>query len=98
MAFAETLQRLRKRASLSQVQLAEAARVPVDTLRSWEHGRHLPRIDHAFWLARALGVRLQTLVRPADMEAALRETNGNPARSNRVNKAAPPERKARKRT
>jgi transcriptional regulator with XRE-family HTH domain len=56
--FAERLRALRERAGLTQVQLAEAAGVPIGTLRDYEQGRR--RTEPAFRvtvkLAKALGV------------------------------------------
>jgi transcriptional regulator with XRE-family HTH domain len=54
----QRLQELRRRAHLSQSQLARAAEVPIGSLRNWEHGRRTPLLDAAARLARALGVRL----------------------------------------
>ena len=57
----QRLQRLRQAAGLSQPQLAEAAAVPVASLRNWEQGRRLPQLDAAARLASALGVSLDEL-------------------------------------
>jgi transcriptional regulator with XRE-family HTH domain len=70
MAFGQTLARLREAAGLTQMQLAQKAEVSVDTLRHWEQGRHLPRIDDALALADALGVGLEELVLASDMKEA----------------------------
>ena len=56
MSFAETLARLRDAAGLTQVEPAQKAGVPIDSLRRWEQERHLPRVDDAYRLAKALGV------------------------------------------
>jgi transcriptional regulator with XRE-family HTH domain len=68
MSFGETLARLREAVGMTQAQLAQRAGVSIDTLRGWEHKRHLPRIDDAFRLARALGVSLDKLILAADVE------------------------------
>jgi transcriptional regulator with XRE-family HTH domain len=57
----ELLQRLRQAAGLSQPQLAEAAGVPVATLRDWEQGRRAPPLDTAARVAVALGVSIDEL-------------------------------------
>jgi transcriptional regulator with XRE-family HTH domain len=67
MSFGSALQRLREQAGLSQSQLALKASVPIDSLRNWEQGRVLPRIDAVIRLARALGVTVDELV--ADVAA-----------------------------
>ena len=68
MSFGETLARLREAAGLTQVQLAAKAGVSIDTLRGWEHKKHLPRVDDALRLARALGVSLDKLILAQDVE------------------------------
>jgi len=57
----ERLQRLRQAKGLSQADLAARARVPVGTLRNWEQGRRVPRLDAAAAVARALGISLDVL-------------------------------------
>lgn len=68
MSFGQTLAMMREKAGLTQVQLAARAGVPIDTLRRWEQGRNLPRIDDAYKLAKALGVTIDKIVIAADME------------------------------
>lgn len=55
------LQQLRRKAGLSQSQLARAADVPIGSLRNWEHGRRTPLLDAAARLAQALSVSLDEL-------------------------------------
>jgi transcriptional regulator with XRE-family HTH domain len=55
------LQRLRKAAGLSQSQLAQAAAVPIGSLRNWEQDRRMPLLDTAARVASALGVSLDEL-------------------------------------
>jgi transcriptional regulator with XRE-family HTH domain len=57
----ERLQRIRRAKGLSQPQLAEAAQVPVSSLRNWEQGKRIPAFDTAARLAIALGVSLDEL-------------------------------------
>ena len=55
------MQRLREAAGLSQPKLAEAAGVPVGTLRQWEQDRRLPSLEGFIRLANGLGVSLDEL-------------------------------------
>jgi transcriptional regulator with XRE-family HTH domain len=57
----ERLQRLRESLGLTQDQLGRAAGVPPTTLRNYEQGRRLPRLDAAAKLARVLGTTLDEL-------------------------------------
>jgi transcriptional regulator with XRE-family HTH domain len=61
MSFGHTLQELRNRAGISQIELARRSDTSINTLRNWEQDRALPRIDAATRLARALGVSLDKL-------------------------------------
>jgi DNA-binding XRE family transcriptional regulator len=55
-------QRLRRLAAVSQVKLAMLACVPLGTLRNWEQGLRIPRLDLAAKVARALCVPVDALV------------------------------------
>jgi len=59
--MAENLKRLRERAEMSQPQLAQAAGVPVGTLRCWEQATRVPLLTAAVKLANALGCTLDEL-------------------------------------
>src|SRR5262249_7719715 len=59
-------QQLRERAGKSQAQAAEAAGVPVATLRNWEYGRREPLLSAAGKLAGALGVDVGELLKPPE--------------------------------
>src|SRR5271156_4406179 len=52
--FGQRLKRLRDRAGLSQPALAEAAGVPVATIRGWEQNRRDPILPTALKVAEAL--------------------------------------------
>lgn len=52
---------LRRGAGMSQAELAEAAGIPVTSLRNWEQGRRLPQLDAAFRLAKAMNITLDDL-------------------------------------
>ena len=54
--FGATLKALRKKAGLSQTQLAEKIGVSLLTLFRWEKGERQPRVDEIKALAKALGV------------------------------------------
>ena len=70
MSFASTLARLRKATGLTQAEFAQRAGVDLDSYRRWEQGRHVPKVNDAYRLAKALGVPLGELILPADMEEA----------------------------
>jgi transcriptional regulator with XRE-family HTH domain len=59
--MAERLKRLRDAAKMTQEELAERSGTPVSSLRKYEQGKVLPRIDHAARLAVALGCTLDEL-------------------------------------
>jgi transcriptional regulator with XRE-family HTH domain len=61
-SMGERFQRLRQEAKLTQEEASERSGVPINTLRNWEQGKRLPRLDHAVRLARALGVSMDELV------------------------------------
>jgi transcriptional regulator with XRE-family HTH domain len=54
--FGQRLQELRGESGLSQTQLAEAANLPLATIRGYEQGRREPSWDVMFRLVKALGV------------------------------------------
>jgi transcriptional regulator with XRE-family HTH domain len=60
--FGRRLARLREAAGMSQPALAEAAGVPVTTLRNWERGRRQPLALALGSLADALGVTADELL------------------------------------
>ena len=53
--------RVRRVLGIGQRELSEASGVPIGTLRNWEQGRRMPRLDTAAAVARALGVSLDVL-------------------------------------
>ncbi|HWG47716.1 MAG TPA: helix-turn-helix domain-containing protein [Gemmataceae bacterium] len=66
----QKLQRLRLTAGLTQVQLAEAAGVPLSTLRGWEVDRREPGLRAAARLAKALGVTAEDLADTVPIDEA----------------------------
>ena len=65
MAIRETLgqklQRLRLAAGLTQEGLAKRSKLPVWSLRNWEHDHRLPGLVPVYKLAKALGVQMEEL-------------------------------------
>lgn len=59
MTMASKIRELRKENNLTQEQLARQSEVSVDTLRRWEKGTRIPRVDEVVRLAFAL--KLQDL-------------------------------------
>lgn len=74
--FGQRLGRLRQEASMSQPQLAQAADIPIGTLRNLEQDRRIPRLDTADALARALGVSLDTLTGDAFCTTSAKKRKG----------------------
>lgn len=64
--FAERLRELRKRAGLTQAQLASASGVPIGSVRNYEQGQREPYWDVAFRLADALGVSVEAFAACVD--------------------------------
>lgn len=60
------LRELRVSAQLSQAALAEAVDVHVSTVRGWESGRQIPRVDAVAALAKALGRSPSDLLAPQE--------------------------------
>ena len=54
--FGERLKRLRKKSGLTQEKLAEILNVSFMTIRRWEWGKNIPRVDDIKELAAALNV------------------------------------------
>ena len=65
--FAQRLRELRKKAGLTQEGLAEATKISAMTVRRWEWGQRVPRMDEIKQLAEALHVSETELLNgPAD--------------------------------
>ena len=75
MSFGSTLARKRKATGMTQAEFALRAGVDLDSYRRWEQGRHMPKVNDVYRLAKALGLPLDELILPADME----EANAPPA-------------------
>lgn len=61
LRLAANLKSLRERAGLSQPELAEAAGVPLGSLRSWEQATRVPLLTAAVKVVDALGISLDEL-------------------------------------
>ena len=67
--FGENLFRLRKKAGLSQEELAERVGVHLNTISQWENGFYIPKMLKVKRLAEALGVTEAELLNgPANQE------------------------------
>jgi len=70
------LKDLRQKAGLSQPELAEAAQVPVGTLRMLEQGRREPTFSTLLKLARGLGVKLSAFEPEEEEKPAAKKRKG----------------------
>jgi transcriptional regulator with XRE-family HTH domain len=87
MTFGETLRALRDKAGLTGGELCKRAGTSLDSLRNWETGRAIPRLDAATRLADALGVPLDSLgIREEEIPA--NGSNGAQAKPARRKKPA----------
>lgn len=57
------LKALRKKAGLTQIELALQVQVREQAVRAWENGGAVPSFDTAFLIAKALGVSLDQLAK-----------------------------------
>lgn len=69
--FSRNLQRLRKRAGLSQEGLAETLSVTRQTVSSWERGKSYPDLDTLLQLAEALSASPNDLLYPPEQKPRL---------------------------
>lgn len=69
--FSRNLQRLRKRAGLSQEGLAETLSVTRQTVSSWERGKSYPDLDTLLQLAEALRASPNDLLYPLERKPRL---------------------------
>jgi transcriptional regulator with XRE-family HTH domain len=67
MRFGAMLQAYRKKAGLTQAQLAQRSGLPLRSLQNWEAGHRMPRAEALLALARAVGATVeQLLTQPPD--------------------------------
>jgi transcriptional regulator with XRE-family HTH domain len=74
MSFKDELQKLRKKAELSQAGLARKAGISVRSIQNWEQGHRGPKAMHLMALARALGVSVETLLAELEKESPRKKT------------------------
>ena len=84
MNLAEKLKIFRKRANVTQQELADAIKVSIMTVRRWEWGDRTPRLEEIEKIAAALGTTVGILMGEIDPEAAPPET---PQRNLPINNA-----------
>lgn len=59
--FAENLSVMRKRAGLTQEELADKVNVSVDTIRRWKGDKQEPRLSELKLIAKVLGIKINQL-------------------------------------
>jgi len=62
MRFGAMLQAYRKKAGMTQAQLAERSGLPLRSLQNWEAGHRMPRAEALLALARAVGATVEQLL------------------------------------
>lgn len=77
----KALPRLRRKAKITQVKLAECSGIPLDTIRDYEQGRSTPSVERLFLIADTLGVRLDDFAADTDTETGNACSQTNTARS-----------------
>lgn len=65
--FARRLEQVRSGRGMSREELSGASGIGVETIKSWELGRTVPKLDMACRLVDALGVNIGDLIEPFDM-------------------------------
>lgn len=65
--FARRLEQVRAGRGMSREDLSEASGIGVETIKSWELGRTVPKLDMACRLVDALGVDIGDLIEPFEM-------------------------------
>lgn len=62
MPFGQTVRHLRRRAGLTQMALAQKARLSLRSVQNWEQGHRIPRVGTLLALAKALGLSVDDLL------------------------------------
>lgn len=65
--FAKRLAQVRVGRGMEREDLARASGIKLETIKAWELGRTVPKLDMACRLADALGVDVEDLVQPFEM-------------------------------
>lgn len=76
MSFEENLQFLRKRADMTQEQLAEALEVTRQSVSKWESGAGFPELEKLLRLSELFGVDLDTLLKGSAEESVREDVHG----------------------
>ena len=76
MKFEENLQFLRKRADMTQEQLAEALEVTRQSVSKWESGAGFPEMEKLLRLSELFGVDLDTLLKGSAEESVREDVHG----------------------
>jgi transcriptional regulator with XRE-family HTH domain len=66
--FADTIRAARKAKGLGQDDVAEVLEVKQPAVSAWESGRKYPTVDKLFALARLLGLSIDELIDPPEVE------------------------------
>ena len=74
----QRLKRLREQAGLTQKQVADAAKMPLGTLRNWEQGLRTPPFVHMARILRSLGVEADVFADCVEGAAKQRAPRGRP--------------------
>jgi transcriptional regulator with XRE-family HTH domain len=70
MRFGAMLQAYRKKAGMTQAQLAERTGIPLRSIQNWEIGHRMPRPHALLSLARAVGITVEQLLTETPPAAA----------------------------
>ena len=70
MVSGDLLREARRRAGLSQIELARRAGKPTSSIGRWERGEVLPSLETLRDLVRACGLELNVSIGPADVDEA----------------------------
>lgn len=65
--FSRRLEQVRAGRGMSREDLSESSGIGVETIKSWELGRTVPKLDMACRLVDALGVDISDLIEPFEM-------------------------------
>jgi transcriptional regulator with XRE-family HTH domain len=68
MRFGAMLQAYRKKAGMTQAQLAEQSGLPLRSIQNWEVGHRMPRAQALLALAKAVGATVEQLLTQAPEE------------------------------
>src|SRR5207248_4897316 len=70
MSFGETVRLLRQHAGLTQMELAQKARLSLRSIQNWEQGHRVPRVETLLALSKALAVSVDRLLAKEDANSS----------------------------